>query len=173
MTQYSKRMVIVHWLTLVLLIVTWYLGHELDEARHEAGATLAGYVMHALVGGTVLLLTILRLYFRSKDGTPPVMGDTLLDKVAKGVHHGLYAVLVLLSASGIMTIMTSSVGNALLAGDATLLPKKFSGVFAHDIHEWLVTALIVMVVVHVLGAIKHQFITKDGLMERMSLRRKD
>jgi len=32
--------------------------------------------------------------------------------------------------------------------------------------------LIVLVAVHLLGAIKHQFITKDGLMERMSLRRK-
>lgn len=28
MTQYSKRMVIIHWLTLVLLIVAWFLGHE-------------------------------------------------------------------------------------------------------------------------------------------------
>ncbi|HEU0282577.1 MAG TPA: cytochrome b/b6 domain-containing protein, partial [Gallionella sp.] len=136
------------------------------------GAKLIGYVMHALVGGTVLLLTILRLYFRSKDGTPPAMGDTLMDKVAKGVHHGLYAVLILLSASGVMTVVTSSVGKALLAGDAALLPKKYSGVFAHNVHEMLVTVLIVLAAVHVLGAIKHQFITKDGLMERMSLRRK-
>lgn len=173
MTQYSKRMVIIHWLTLALLIAAWFLGDELDEARHEAGATLVGYVMHALVGGTVLLLTILRLYFRSKDGTPPAMGDTLIDKVAKGVHHGLYALLIVLSASGIMIVVKSSVGKALLAGDATLLPKKFSGVFAHDIHEWLVTTLIVLVVLHVLGAIMHQFIIKDGLMERMLLRRKD
>jgi cytochrome b561 len=30
----------------------------------------------------------------------------------------------------------------------------------------------VLVAVHLLGAIKHQFITKDGLMERMMLRRK-
>jgi cytochrome b561 len=35
------------------------------------------------------------------------------------------------------------------------------------------TVLIVLGVVHILGAIKHQFIMKDGLMERMSLRRKD
>ncbi len=173
MTQYSKRMVIVHWLTLALLIVAWFLGDALDEARHEAGATLVGYTVHALVGGTVLLLTILRLVFRSKDGTPPAMGDTLIDKAAKGVHHGLYAVLILLSASGIMIVVTSSVGRALLAGDATLLPKKFTGVVPHDVHEMLVTVLIVLAAVHVLGAIKHQFITKDGLMERMSLRRKD
>ena len=42
----------------------------------------------------------------------------------------------------------------------------------HEGHEILVNVLIVLVVVHVLGALKHQFIAKDGIMERMSLRRK-
>lgn len=173
MTQYSKRMVIIHWLTLVLLIVAWFLGHELDEARHEEGTTLIGYVAHVLVGAAVLLLTLTRLYFRSKDGTPPPMGDTPMDKVAKGIHHLLHTVLIVLPVSGVVTVATSDVGKALQAWDASLLPKKFSGVFAHDVHETLVTVLIVLVIVHVLGAIKHQFIMKDGLMERMSLRRKN
>lgn len=173
MTQYSKRMVIIHWLTLVLLIVAWFLGHELDEARHEEGATLIGYVAHVLVGAAVLLLTLSRLYFRSKDGTPPPMGETLMDKVSKGIHHLLHTLLIVLPVSGVVTVATSDVGKALQAWDASLLPKKFSGVFAHDVHETLVTVLIVLVIVHVLGAIKHQFIMKDGLMERMSLRRKN
>lgn len=172
MTQYSKRMAIIHWLTLALLIVAWFIGDELDEARHEKGAALAGYAVHALVGGVVLLLVLVRLYFRRKDGTPPPMGDALLDKAAKGVHHALYMVLIVLPLSGVMTIATSAVGKALMAGDATLLPRKFSGVAAHNAHEMLVTVLIVLVGVHILGAIKHQFIMKDGLMERMSLRRK-
>jgi len=172
MTQYSKRMVIIHWLTVVLVIFAWYLGYELDEAREGNGATLAGYIAHAIVGGAILLLTLMRLFFRSQDGTPPPMGDTLMDKVAQGVHHALYLLLIVLPLSGVMTIVTSKVGNALIAGDATLLPKKYSGVAAHDMHELLVTALIVLGVLHVLGAIKHQFIMKDGLMDRMSLRRK-
>lgn len=173
MTQYSKRMVIAHWLTLLLLIAAWFLGHELDEARHEAGGPLIGYIAHALAGATVLLLAFARLYFRGKDGTPPPMGDTPMDKVAKGIHHLLYTVMILIPVSGVLTVATSEVKNAILAWDATLLPKKFSGVFAHDVHETLVTVLIVLVVIHVLGAIKHQFIMKDGLMERMSLRRKN
>lgn len=172
MTQYSKRMVIVHWLTLVLLIAAWFLGDELDEARHEAGATIAGYIVHSLVGGAVLLLTLARLSFRRKDGTPAPVGNGLMDKVATGIHHALYTVLFLLPVSGVLTVVNSDVGKALLAGDATLLPKKFTGVFAHNVHELLVNVLIVLVVVHVLGAIKHQFIMKDGLMERMMLRRK-
>lgn len=172
LNQYSKRMVIVHWLTLALLIAAWFLGESVHDARHDVGATLTGYIVHASVGGTILLLLLAQLYFRSKDGTPSAIGNTPLDKAAKGVHYLLYTLLVLLPVSGMMEIVTSDVGKALLAGDATILPKKFDGVSAHVVHEQLVNVLIVLVAVHLLGAIKHQFIMKDGLMERMSLRRK-
>lgn len=172
MTQYSKRMVIAHWLTLALLIAAWFLGDSLDEARHGGVATISGYIVHAVVGGAVLLLVMMRLFFRSKDGVPAPMGNTPMDKVATGIHHLLYLVLFLLPVSGVITVLGSDVGRALLANNAALLPKKFSGVFAHDVHETLVTVLIVLVVVHLLGAIKHQFIAKDGLMQRMMLRRK-
>lgn len=172
MTQYSKRMVIVHWLTLALLIAAWFLGDAVNEARKEEGATLLGYVAHGLVGGTVLLFTLARFYFRSQDGVPPPLGDTLLDKVAKGIHYALYAALILVPLSGTMQVLTSDVYTALTAWDASLLPKKFTGVTAHEVHEILVNVLIVLAVVHVLGALKHQFISKDGIMERMRLARK-
>jgi cytochrome b561 len=174
MTQYSKRMVIVHWLTLALLIAAWFLGDSLAEATDESKATLAGYIVHSAVGAAILLLTVTRLLFRSKDGTPPAMGQMAMDKLAKSIHHILYTVLFVLPVSGVVTIVTSDTGKALLAGDANLLPKEhgYEHVFAHEVHEVLVTALIVLVAVHLLGAVKHQFIMKDGLMERMMLRRK-
>lgn len=173
MQQYSKRMVVAHWLTLVLLIAAWFMGDALDEARHAEGATLSAYVIHAVLGAAVLLLTALRLYFRRKDGTPAPVGTATMDKVATGIHHLLYTLLVVLPVSGAVIIFTSPVGKALLAGDASLLPKKYSGVFAHELHGVLVSVLILIVVVHMLGAIKHQFVLKDGLMSRMSLRKKD
>lgn len=174
MTQYSKRMVIVHWLTLAVLIAAWYFGDSLAEATDDSKATLAGYIVHLAVGGIVLLLTLYRFYFRSKDGIPAPIGDTPMDKLAKGVHYLLYTVLFVLPVSGIMIMLNSKAGAALLAGDANMLPKEhgFKDVFSHEVHEQLVNVLIVLVVVHLLGAIKHQFITKDGLMERMMLRRK-
>ncbi len=172
MKHYSNRMVLVHWLTLALLVAAWFLGEEVNEARHEGVATLTGYLVHSLVGGAVLLLTVARLFFRSKDGTPPAMGGTLMDKVAKGIHHMLYMGLFLLPLSGMMQVLNSDVSKALLAGDPALLPAKFTGVVAHEVHEVLVTAVILLVIVHVLGALKHQFVLKDGLMERMLPRRK-
>lgn len=175
MTQYSKRMVIVHWLTLVLLIAAWYLGDDLAEATDESKATLAGYIVHLAVGGIVLLLTLFRFYYRRKDGIPAPVGDTTIDKLTKGVHYLLYVVLLVLPVSGILIILNSKAGAALLAFDANMLPKEhgFKDVFSHEVHEQLVNVLIVLVVLHILGAIYHQFIKKDGLMSRMALPKKD
>jgi len=169
MTQYSNRMVIVHWLSLALLIAAWLLGENLDEARHEGAATITGYVAHALVGSVILLLTLARLVFRRKDGVPPPLGDTPADKLATLIQSGLYLVLLALTISGVVILLTSDVGNAILTGDATLLPAKFKGVFAHEVHEVLVTVLIVLTAVHLLGALKHQFLMKDNLIGRMWL----
>ena len=174
MVPYSRRMVIIHWLTLLLLIVAWYLGDALIDARIEKNATLIGYFAHALMGGAILLLTILRMTFRGVDGTPPPVGNSVMDIVARGVHHGLYVLLILLSITGFMTLLTSTVGMALVTNTAILLPAEYTGpsVIPHSVHEILVTVMMVVVLVHILGAIKHQFIMKDGLMGRMSLRRK-
>lgn len=167
MTQYSNRMMVVHWLVLVMLVAAWFLGDAVHDARHEGGATIAAYVVHALVGASVLLLTLVRLFFRGKDGVPPPLGDTPADKLAQLVKYLLYAVSILLPVSGTMQVLTSNVGKAIIAGDAAMLPKKFEGVMAHGVHEVLVNVLIVLVVVHVLGALKHQFVLKDNIMGRM------
>jgi cytochrome b561 len=172
MSKYSNRMIITHWLTLVLLVAAWYLGDVVNEARHEGAATVAGYLIHAVVGAAVLLLTLARLMFRSKDGVPAPLGDTPMDKMAKGIQHLIYLLLILIPVSGSMQVLTSDVGQALIAGDAALLPAKFEGVIAHEVHEVLVNVLIVLVIVHVLGALKHQFVMKDNIMDRMSLRNK-
>ena len=175
MTQYSKRIVIVHWLTLAMLIVAWYLGDSLADMTDESKATLAGYLIHMAAGASVLVLVLSQLLFRRKDGTPPKLNDKpVFQATAKGVQHLMYAVLFLLPVTGILIILNSKAGAALLAFDANLLPKEhgFKDVFSHEIHEQLVNVLIALVVLHLLGTIKHQFFMKDGLMERMMLRRK-
>lgn len=171
MEKYSKRIIIIHWLTLALLVVAWLLGDELSEARHEHAATIPDYVIHSAVGAAILLLTIARLAFRGKDGVPPALGNSVMDKVAKGIHHLLYTLLFLIPVTGVAQVLGSDVGKAIMAGDAALLPSKFEGVVSHEVHEVLVNVLIVLVVIHVLGALKHQFVMKDNIMDRMSLRK--
>ena len=176
MKQYSKRMVMVHWLTLVLLIAAWFLGDTLAAATDDNKATLARYIAHAAVGGMILLLAFTQLVLRRKDGIPAMLPDTpQFQFIAKAVHYALYAVLVVLPLSGVATLITGGAGKALLAGDASLLPKEadYEKLLALEVHETLVAILIALVVLHILGALKHQFIMKDGLLSRMGWRKKD
>lgn len=176
MTQYSKRMVIVHWLTLAMLIVAWYLGDSLAGSTDGSRATFVGYLIHMSAGASVLVLGLSQLIFRRKDGTPAkVVDKPVFQAAARGVQYLMYAVLLLLPFSGVLTVITGGAGKALLAWDVNMLPKEhgYHNVFAYEVHEQLVTVLIVLVVIHLLGAIRHQFFMKDGLMERMMLRRKN
>lgn len=172
---YSRRMVRMHWLTLALVVIAWYLGDTLVDERGEKSATLAGYLVHALVGGSVLVVTAMRMIYRSVDRLPQQVSNSLMDMAAKGVHHLLYTLLVLLPTTGFMTLLMSSVGEALVTVNPRLLPEKFTGpsIASHVTHDVLMTALMVVVAIHILGVIWHQFILKDGLMSRMSLRRKN
>lgn len=162
-------------MTLVLLAFAWFIGNNLADATDESRATLTGYIAHAFVGGTILILTVVRLFCCIKEGSPPALSETFIDKVAKGIIYAFYFVLFVLPVSGMVTIITSDAWKAILAGDANMLPKEngYETIFIHNLHEILVTVLIVLVALHLLGAIKHQFIMKDGLMKRMMLHNKD
>ena len=169
MAPYSRRMVIIHWLTLALLLLAWYLGDMLVDARMEKAAPLLGYFAHALLGMAILLLTALRLIYRGEDGTPPLPGNSPIEIVGRGVHFGLYILLILLSVSGFMTLLTSAVGLALVTGDTIVLPSEYAGpsLIPHMAHKVLFYVLIAVVAMHMLGAARHQFIIGDGLMRRM------
>ena len=66
-------------------------------------------------------------------------------------HWGLYALMILLPVSG-------SVAWFLGVRDAA------------EVHEVMKTVMLVLIVLHVVGALYHQLVQKDGLMRRMSLR---
>lgn len=167
---YSKRMVMIHWLTLALLFVAWYLGDTLVDERTERSATMLGYLVHALVGGAVLMATAIRAVYRSTDRMPQPVSNSLLDTLAREIHRALYFLLILIPLTGFMTLLTSDVGLALVTVDAQFLPEKFTGpsAISQVTHDILMMVLMAVVAIHILGVIWHQFIMKDGLMKRMS-----
>jgi len=171
MKQYSVRLAAIHWLTLILFIIAFYLGHELDETE-QAAAKMSLYPAHFIIGDLVLLLTLLRAYFLRKDGklAPIEGGSAIANKVATGIHHLLYTLLIALPASGMIMITTTGVLSALQANDPSKLPdlEKF---MIHEIHASLVTILILTIALHVIGALHHQFILKDNLIRRMAIKR--
>ena len=48
-----------------------------------------------------------------------------------------------------------------------VMPSESLEEILHEVHETLATGLLVLAGVHVLAALKHQFVDRDGLMSRM------
>lgn len=170
MKQYSKRTAVTHWLIFLLFIAAFFLGHELDESK-DAAQKLSMYPIHFLIGDAVLLLTLLRIYFRKKDGEPAAANaNPLLNKLAAATHVLMNIAVIAVVISGVATVATSGVIEALKLADPALIPD-FHKVEAKEFHELFIGVTLLLVMFHVAAALYHQFIVKDNLLRRIMIKR--
>ncbi len=170
MKQFSKRIAVMHWLIVLLFIIALYLGHQLADTPNSADK-LSLFPIHFLIGDLILLLTLLRIYFRKRDGEPAAANaNPLLNKLAGITHVLLNLVAIAVAVSGAVTALSSGVINAVKAGDPALIPD-FEKVAAHEFHELFIGVFVALVVFHVAAALYHQFIVKDQLLRRIMIKR--
>ena len=170
MKQYSTRTAVFHWLIFLLVAAALLLGHYLaDEA--SAAQKMSLLPVHFLIGDAILLLTVLRIYFRKKDGEPaPANANPLLNKIAAATHGLLNLSLIGVAITGMVTVVSSGVIEVLKKGDPTLLPD-FEKVRAREVHELFIGVMVVLVAFHFAAALYHQFVVKDNLMRRIMIKR--
>lgn len=152
---YSRLHIALHWLVAVLIIPQFLLNDAVGEA-FDAG--LEGtpaepsilVPLHIATGIAIIALVVWRLVLRAKNGAPatPAGGSALTNLLAAAVHWGLYLVLALIVASG----ATAWFGSVETAG---------------DLHGLLTSVLLALIGLHVVGALYHQFVLKDNLIDRM------
>jgi cytochrome b561 len=170
MKQYSKRTALLHWLIFLLVVAAFFLGHELDESK-DGAQRIALFPLHFLLGDAVLLLTLLRIYFRKKDGEPaPANATPLLNKIAAATHSLLNISLIAVTLAGIATVATSGVIEALKRNDPSLIPD-FDKIVAMGIHQLFIGVLLALLVFHIVATVYHQFIVKDNLLRRIMIKR--
>ncbi|MCB1394689.1 MAG: cytochrome b [Rhodobacter sp.] len=153
--KYAVSQRLLHWLTLLLLIVS-FVSHEAMKTswialRRTGEATFStGTAVHVWIGVAILVLTLLRIVLRFTQGAPaPVEGQNPMITLASAIVHGLlYIVLLLIPLSGIMA--------------------WFVGITdAGEVHEVLFNIGWVLVALHIVAALYHQFFLKDNLIARM------
>ncbi|MCB1439612.1 MAG: cytochrome b/b6 domain-containing protein [Nitratireductor sp.] len=152
---YSKTQIALHWIIAVLLIPQFLFNDAIGEAFRTAlrgtSTTFDPVVFsHVAIGFLIGLLVLLRLVIRLRRGAPkpPEQEHPLLKIAASVTHWAFYALLVLLPVSGAVAWFG-------LNHDAG------------EVHEVLKTILLVLVILHVVGALFHQFYLKTDLITRM------
>ena len=86
MKQYSKRTAILHWL-IFLLVVALSFSDIIWPTVQIPAEKLSLLPVHFLTGDLILILVLVRIYFRKKDGEPaPANANPLLNKIATATH---------------------------------------------------------------------------------------
>lgn len=154
--RFTSTQIALHWLTALLILAQFLNDGAISRAFR---ATMRGAAeiptswlvpVHVFVGIAILVFTVWRVVLRLSRGAPPPPAEEprALQIAAAATHGTLYLLLLLLPLTGFVAWF----GGVGAAGGA---------------HEILKTLLLVVIGLHVDGALYHRLILKSGVMERM------
>ena len=169
--RYSRVAMALHWLIAIAVIANWLIPQQLEDLPHEE--FMDAMWPHKALGLIIFVLVLLRLGWRLVR-KPPDLASTLKPwerALAKTVHTAFYILLLAMPVAGY-------VGNSYDGSDVNMfnlftiprLPVPVDDEFAHQIfalHGTFGTVLLVLVGLHVLASLKHQFVDRDGNLYRM------
>jgi cytochrome b561 len=171
--RYNTTMVILHWVLAIVILGAILMGAvvlvEMDSDHPQKILLLK---LHIIVGVGILLFTLLRLFvrFRTAQPAPLVSSNKWMDKLAATVHYLLYLLTILTVLSGLTLAIAADLPDVLL-NHIGELPKDYDDFLAHEAHEVFAKLLLLIIALHAAAALYHQFILKDSLLSRMSLRK--
>jgi cytochrome b561 len=178
--RYSVVAMSLHWLIAVLILtnigIAWYFNTLHGIAR------LSPISWHQSLGLSVLILSVVRLAWRLATPAPPLpAGMPLWERaLARTVHVLFYVVMIGMPLSG-WAMRSASPLHHILPIRLFALPwpavpplAHLSGAAAQAaehrfqvVHGLLAKLAYALVVLHVGGALKHQFISRDLVVARM------
>lgn len=173
-TRYSRAQVAVHWLTLLLLLVSFF-SHEAMKAAWRAlqqtgeASSSLGTALHVWVGVSILVLLGLRVWLRLVQGAPaavtgPSMGPSMGSSMGSSMGESMWLRAITILAASVQGLLYLV---SLLLPLSGILAWFFGVVDAAGVHEILFNAGWVLLLLHILGALYHQFVLKDNLIARM------
>ena len=178
-TRYSTVAIALHWTIAAALALQIVLGWRIGDVE---GVTRSAVLqLHKTIGVTILVLTVGRLVWRLMNPPPPVDSSlTPMEKLASHwVHLGFYGALLALPLSGWAMVSAQRVGAMKLLGGVhwpdfpviTGLPGAVQDTLADVLdksHTALVYVMFALLALHILGALKHHYVSKDPTVSRMA-----
>lgn len=158
---------IFHWISVLLLIVTW----AMIELNEDA-STDQYFDLHKAFGLSVLFWTIGRIIARMTTQSPFALPMPKWQTAISHLTHAmLYLLLLAMPLAGWLSVMYygETVSFFGLFTIPTLVSENGDlASWYEDVHtDLLWTLLLVFTGLHVVGALYHQFIKKDKILSRM------
>ncbi|WP_114240482.1 cytochrome b [Dyella sp. C9] len=159
-----------HWIMALAIIGNGIFGLMMDLASSPM-QKINWLALHKSIGLTVLALFVLRLLWRAVDKRPREEPAPRWQQLAAHVVHGmLYLLILALPLSGWW--FNSITGKPLQFFKLFNLPALSAANpdlrhFSHELHEYLYWILLLVLIPHVGGALKHHLFDRDNVLRRM------
>lgn len=168
--KYSKLQVILHWV--MALIVGYCMFSALIKGYLPKPDKAIVMDYHKWLGILVLMLLSIRIVVRFSTKQPDLnSGNPIQDKLAHFAHILLYFFMFIVPLAGILMMQYGGYNLSFFGlpiPQFTNVDKTFSK-YIKEFHEVLGFIFIGLVGLHLLAALKHHLIDKDGLLNRMKL----
>ena len=172
LARYSRVAIWLHWIIALLIVVNLLLGFFRGEFDKPVRAAMMD--VHKATGLTILALSLARLGWRLGHRPPPF--DAVMKAwevgIARLIHGLFYLLLVGLPLTGWMIVSTSGRATSWFGlFDVAALPVARSEdlhEFFEEVHELLAYGILVLLALHVGGALKHHFEGHRHLVGRMA-----
>jgi len=165
-----------HWLVALALIATIPVGLLMVMPGWARPTQDAMFVFHKNIGVVILILMILRLFYRLLNPPPPLPASLPAPQrlAAEATHWALYLVVLVMAVSGYARVKAG--GFPLEGLDAlgvpSLVPRDdVLADRAKTIHSTARFALLALIFLHVGAAAFHGLVRRDGVFSRMWPRR--
>ncbi len=169
-TKYPRSIIIIHWLTVILFAVIFYIGITMEEYEFNE-ANINRYRPHAILGMIVSVLSIIRFFIKKKnaDNLPPEITyySIMHKKFVKTVTSLMYLLLIIAPIVGfIMVYQTGALDYDL--GGPFPTGAKFDETL-EVLHKTLVFILTGLIIIHIAGIFIYKIKTGENLIKRMCL----
>ena len=170
--RYSRGAIALHWLIALGVFTQFALGWWMRDIPNDPpGVQAYWYNVHKSIGLTLFLFILARLAWRLTHRAPPLPGSVPAwqRRAAAASHRGLYLCMLIMPLTGY------------LGSSFTKYPIKYWGMTlprwgwdapalkeicstAHYVTVWI---FMTLVAIHILAALNHLLIARDGVFQRM------
>lgn len=183
--RYTTVAIILHWAIAFFIFNNLMFGFFMED--YPDAQRRSAVAFHISCGLSVLVLVVLRLLWRITHRPPPFLPGTTPreTRLAHAVHHAIYFLMFAMPITGWLFLSANPPGRpgSLIFGLFRLhrfefltglqpreLQKQVHDVIVevHGIGAWILIGLLAL---HVLGALKHQFVDKQPELARMGIGR--
>ncbi|MGD2141241.1 MAG: cytochrome b [Burkholderiales bacterium] len=170
--RYGNVAIALHWIVAVFILVLIGLGLYMVDIPRGTPERAFFFNLHKSIGLTIGIIVLIRFWWRHKNPPPPLPASMPKWQVtASNISHALlYMCLIMMPIAGFTASQFTKYGVTYF-GLFKIPPmgpqERVLWDFFQGVHENTAYVLMFVLAVHILAALYHLIVAKDGVFQRM------